>query len=110
MRGAVPKLAKCLAGQLPGPPLKLGDPALTAAAIAGCRRLAGQLPGPPLKHARAGRFDACRWLIVVWPGNCPAPPLKHGNGRSLVVLVASFGRAIARPSIEAAHAVSIAAC
>ena len=64
-----------LAGQLPGPPLKVQVPQRCARPAAG---LAGQLPGPPLKaDVEAEVLDDVDGLA----GQLPGPPLKGPNVR-----------------------------
>ena len=59
--------------------------------------LAGQLPGPPLKvdPPPPSRFD--RYGLA---GQLPGPPLKADIPDRMAEKFALFGRAIARPSIE----------
>ena len=88
------------AGQLPGPPLKRASP---AHGLRLRRGSAGQLPGPPLKPRRIPSCRLTHFADVSSAGQLPGPPLKrrHGFPQFLTMQSIRFGRAIARPSIEA---------
>ena len=108
------------AGQLPGPPLKLG---VHVGGVGVAGRSAGQLPGPPLKQPVAGSLlrdlqlfgraiarPSIEATSTGWwrepaqacsAGQLPGPPLKRRPRLRRARRTRLFGRAIARPSIEA---------
>ena len=90
-------LGQRLAGQLLGPPLKPHSRCCSRPTAAG---LAGQLLGPPLKRfGGAGGAPSCTPSLA---GQLLGPPLKRRLDASRSAGAVPFGRAIARPSIEAA--------
>ena len=98
------RVADGLAGQLPGPPLKpRPHHDLTRSAL-GAYGLAGQLPGPPLKQspasvAQRASADSAFGRAIARPS---IEARRFLEGRTRWIGLHSFGRAIARPSIEAA--------